>query len=71
MTMQFDILLELWPLQCEIWLCEEDASVAAVELRLPFTLHTAALEPRAFTMQPICRPKATLVDYLFHPLEPP
>ena len=30
-----------------------------------------AFEPGAFAMQPICGPKAPLVDYLFHSLEPP
>jgi hypothetical protein len=58
-------------LRREIWLHEEDASAAAVGLRLPFMLHAAALEPGAFATQPICGPKATLMDYLFHPLEPP
>jgi len=67
--MRFNILLELWPLRHEIQLHEEDASTAAVGLWLPFVLR--ALEPRAFAMQPICGPKATLVDYLFHSLEPP
>ena len=67
--MRFNILLELWPLRRVIQLREEDALTAAVGLWLPFVLQ--ALEPGAFATQPICGPKAMLMDYLFHSLEPP
>ena len=64
--MRFNVLLELWPLQREIRLCEENMSAAAVEL--PFMLQ--AFKAGAFATQPICGPKTVLADYLFHSLEP-
>jgi hypothetical protein len=63
---RFYELLKLWPLQCEIWLREENMLAAAAGL--PFALH--AFEARAFATQPICGPKAMLMDDLFHSLEP-
>jgi len=63
---RFDELLELWLLRCEIRLCKENAPAAAAGL--PFTLR--AFEAGAFATQPICGPKATLTDDLFHSLEP-
>ena len=38
-------------------------------MQLPLALRT--FEPGAFATQPVCGPKATLADYMFHSLEPP
>ena len=65
-AMQFYELLELWLLRCEIQLHEENVPAAAAGL--PFALH--AFEAGAFATQPMCGPKATLADDLFHSLEP-
>jgi hypothetical protein len=62
---KFDVLLEHWPLQCKIRLGIEKVAIAAPSLSLRM------LRANTLDKEPALRPKAMLVDNMFHTFEPP